>query len=115
MPTLTLPVKSHETSKPVERREIVRHVPDIADVVDDQPQIIYQNFEELCTRVQKLKLKDGQVLIKNNSVKLTQNTQVYYVPKLELLIDNHLDYTVFIYVWCISTSSESLKDLTLNK
>lgn len=95
--TINMPQKSHHTKKPAPRtaRSVVKDLPP-----DPANKWCYSSFSELCKRVHGLKsiiewnlqeLKDRIVLKKSN--------QLFLLPKIELMIDDSLGYTISIFGW----------------
>ena len=111
LPTLELPVKSHDTPKP-ERREIIRHIPE-EPVVDDQPHVIYKSYDEFCARLQKLKLGKWALSVSDKCV-LSQSSPVFRVPKFDIVINQSLDYVCYVFGWRL-LNSEVLRGPTTLK
>ena len=71
---MNLPQKSHEPTHN-ERRVMVKHV---EDETYDTVMPIYQNFQELCCRLQNLKVKEWTFSKSENTVKLNLYTNAFF-------------------------------------
>ena len=102
LPTKNLPLKSHEETSKVERRLPTSRVTTSTDEVVEK-EFVYKNLEELYKRVQKCKWVTNEWCItsENNIVKLTLSVQPHIVPYLEVVIDEHLKYTIIVFGWLL--------------
>ena len=105
VPTINLPVKSHETPKPPERRETVRHIAEPPPNDDQPPQPIYKTFQELCASAGKLKLQRWCLTQTQQRLILTLSEPPLCVPKFELYIDEGLHLKCAVCKWNVPAES----------
>ena len=95
LPTLNMPQKSHETTKPAPRpsRSVVKDY--------EQPlssSVYYKTFSELCQRVVGLKtINDWSHKLFADRLVLRKHVERFLLPELELIIDESLCYTVKVF------------------
>ncbi|RMX56832.1 hypothetical protein pdam_00025512, partial [Pocillopora damicornis] len=97
LPKLSMPKKTHETSKPEQRPEqtIVR------DLIK-KPQVHYKTFTEFCQRLTKLKsLQNWNIGTFSDRVVLKQVEIPYVLPKFEIVVDDRLAFTSGIYPYVV--------------
>ena len=93
LPKLSMPKKTHETSKPEQRpeRTIVR------DLIK-KLQVHYKTFTEFCQRLTKLKsLQNWNIGTFSDRAVLKQVEIPYVLPKFEIVVDDSLAFTVRVY------------------
>ena len=118
VPTKRLPAKSQDKSM-IERRELVRNE-DLDFQVSDKH--CYQNFDEFCSRVQRLQLTNWDININNNIVNLKKFISPYTLPYCEITIDVSLEFTIVILGWILpdthslhKTFFRSVRNVTLSE
>ena len=95
LPTLNMPKKSYDSRKPVPRpsRSIVRDHED-----NKTNKRIYKNFEELCVRLKSLKtLSTWKLEQLSDRMLIKRLSDSLVLPKLELIIDGSLGFTIKVY------------------
>ena len=83
---------------------------------------VYQNFEEFCNRITKLKLPEKWgIVIEQNNVHVFQKEEKHEIPFIDIYIENDLLYTIRIYAWFLPQShiiyslyQRSVKNITLS-
>lgn len=95
LPTLNMPAKSHETTKPTPRpgRSVVKDC--------EQPSsrsVCYKTFNELCQRVKGLKsINDWNHKLFADRLVLRKHVERFLLPELEIIIDESLCFTVKVF------------------
>lgn len=94
LPLLNMPRRSHESSKPPERRSIVRDVKPIAPVNTS----CYRTFEEFCHRAKSLKsLSEWSSKVLPDRFVFKKVVEPYLLPELEIVVDDSLGFTVKVF------------------
>ena len=91
-----MPSKSLQTSRPAprpERRPLVQ-----VEVPNVNANICYRTFSEFCKRINNLKsLTEWSLKVLSDRVVLKKEEDPYLIPKLEIVVDESLAYTVKVY------------------
>ena len=118
VPPKNLPAKSQDKPK-IERRELVRNE-DLDFQVSDKH--CYQNFDEFCSRVQRLQLTNWGININKDIVKLKKFISPYTLPYCDITIDVSLEFTIVILGWILpdihslyKTFFRSVRNVTLSE
>ena len=109
LPTLNLPVKSHESAPTTERREIIRHVTETFEA----PMPTYTNFQELCIRAEKLKLQPWTLTRNDSGLELSFPSKEFFVPRYQILINESLEVTCCVFGWRVPASAQFIQDHSL--
>ena len=100
LPTLNMPIKSHSIKKSTERRKIIKK--DLSPYDNSsQKSFIYLSFKELTDRTQKLKLSGWSLACNQDRICLKMIDPKFVLPKLELFIDDSLEYSISVYGWLL--------------
>ena len=95
MPTLNLPVKSHETEKALERPILIReHLP----ATSETKKACYLNINEFNKRCQNLKIA-WNFRINDTTTYLELNVSPFLIPKYCVKVDDSLDFTITVFNW----------------
>ena len=120
IPTLNLPVKSHQAARSTERRHI-NLVKDVATKEDEIKKPEYKNFQEFSKRVEKLKLHQWNINFLDETVIFKHTQKPFVSSKLEVIVDKSLNFTCIVYGWSLPNNSElynrhsrSLKNITIS-
>ena len=123
IPTQNLPIKSHDSIKPPERR----HINIVKDMVVESTENIkkpaYKDWTEFCNRVQKLKLHQWNIKFNDDSSAHFQHREKpYLVPKFEVIINDSLEFTCVVFGWSLPNVSciykhymRSLRNITISE
>ena len=118
VPTKHLPAKSQDKPK-IERRELVRNENLDFQVSDKH---CYQNFDEFCSRVQRLQLTNWDININKDIVNLRKLISPYTLPYCDITIDVSLESTIVILGWILpdthslyKTFCRSVRNVTLSE
>ena len=98
LPKLNMPKKSHETRKPEPRpkRTVVQDL-----IKKPSPQVHYKTFTEFCQRLTKLKsFQNWNIGTFPDRAVLKQVEIPYVLPKIEIVVDDSLAFTVRVYGCC---------------
>ena len=104
LPTLNMPKRSHDTTKSVTRpsRTMVTNNP-----VSEIAKKYYQSFNDLCERVKTLKtLNDWIVQELEDRLVLKKRSSQVMPPEIEIVIDDSLGFTIYVYGWLLSEDHE---------
>ena len=99
LPTLNMPKRSHDTTKPATRpsRTVVTNNP-----VTENAKKYYQSFNDLCKRVKTLKtLNDWIVQELEDRLVLKKKRSQVMLPEIEIMIDDSLGFTIYVYGWLL--------------
>ncbi|XP_012566352.2 uncharacterized protein LOC105850424 [Hydra vulgaris] len=96
LPTVNLPIKSHEKEKKVPRR----HISIVKDIVP-QKLINYSNLIDLQKKTQKLKLSGWEMTCNENNIKFKKLLPLYLLPKYEVVVDDSLAFTIIVFGWLL--------------
>jgi hypothetical protein len=114
LPTLNLPIKSYskvsvnERSKSsIEKRESA--VLNTQNSVSKQE--CYKSLADFIQRTQKLKLPIGWEVKNNNNLSIFKQDYQHAVPKLEILVDNELNYEILLYNWLIPNQMSYIQSI----
>ena len=116
IPSVNLPIKTHEQS-----HEKILHV-------DNEPKpkrqkfndfklntgvsYFYKNFTEICSRVPKLKtLKEWTKEIHSDRIVLKLKHEELVLPKIELIVDDSLGYTILTFGWFLPENHQLYKNI----
>ncbi|XP_047137374.1 uncharacterized protein LOC124813866 [Hydra vulgaris] len=120
VPTLNLPVKSHPTTKPTERRHL-NIVKDRTTINKNAYKPVYNTFEEFKMRIQKLKLNEWEISIFDETVLFKHMENPFLLSKFEVFVDTSLDYSCIVFGWSLPVCTElyklhsrSLKNITIS-
>ena len=105
LPSLNMPQKSFETDRK-ERRHL-----DLKTVtVEEEPQVCYKSFNELCKRVKAQKC-DGlwKTEVTDETVHLKKCVAPYVLPMYEVVIDISLGFSVAIFGWLLPNNHDIYK------
>ena len=102
LPTMNLPLKSHEDTKVKRKLPAFRSVTTETDDVERKEVFVYKDLDELHKRVQKCNwiAEKWYTTYENNAGKLTFNIEPHIVPYLEVLIDEKLQFTIIVWGSC---------------
>ena len=95
--TLNFPKRNHDATKPAARpsRSVVND-----DPVTESSKKYYQSLKYLCKRVKALKtLNDWIVQELEDSVVLKKESSQAMLPEIEIMIDDSLGFTIYVYVY----------------
>ena len=95
LPTLNLPKRSHDATKPAARpsRSVVND-----DPLTQSSKKYYQSFYDLCKRVKTLKtLNDWIVQELEDRLVLKKKSSQVTLPEFEIMIDDSLGFTIYVY------------------
>ena len=104
LPTMNLPLKSHEDTKVERKLPAFRIVTTTeTDDVEGKEVLVYKDLDELHKRVQKCNwiTEKWYTTYENNAVKITFNIEPHIVPYLEVVIDEKLQYTIIVFGWLL--------------
>ena len=94
LPLLNMPRRSHETSKPLERRFIVQDVKPIEPVNTS----CYGTFVEFCHRPKSLKsLTEWKSKVLADRFVFKKVVEPYLLLELEIVVDHSLGFTVKVF------------------
>ena len=100
VPTKNLPTKSQDQPPKTERRELLRN-----EALNIDFQISnkhwYQNFDEFCCRVQRLRLTNWDININKDIVNLKQFIPPYTISYCDITIGISLEFTIVILGWLL--------------
>ena len=97
LPILNLPQKSHSTFKSPERR----HINIVKETEPLIPKKWCKSFTELCSKTATLKLTNWEVKQCETSICFKQFEEPYMVPKYQIVVDDSLAFTCYIYGWLL--------------
>lgn len=104
LPTLNMPKRSHDTTKPATRpsRTVVTNNP-----VTENAKKYYQSFNDLCKRVKTLKTLNDWIVqeLEDRLVFKKKRSQVM-LPEIEIMIDDSLGFTIYVYGWLLPEDHE---------
>ena len=106
LPTINLPVKSHET--PVVERRHINIVTEFKDV-DMEQQLCYNNFPELIKRVENLKLQHWSVVRTDDKISFKYYVQPYMIPYLDVTVSENLEFRIIVFAWLLPYTHEIYK------
>ena len=119
LPTLNLPVKSHDT-KPTTTRAARSIVKDVAP--EDQNEKCYYSYKELLVRVKALKFSKDWTQEEMNDRLLLKKVSTVILPELQIIIDDSLGVTVSVFGWLLPDDHEiyietfrSVTNITVSK
>ena len=104
LPTLNLPRRSHDSTKPAARpsRSVVND-----DPVTESSKKYYQSFNDLCKRVKTLKtLNDWIVQELEDRLVLKKKSSQVTLPEIEIMVDDSLGFTIYVYGWLLPEDHE---------
>ena len=103
LPTMNLPLKSHEDTKVERKLPAFRIVTTETDDVEGKEVFVYKDLDELHKRVQKCNwiTEKWYTTYENNAVKLTFNIGPHIVSYLEVVIDEKLQFTIIVFGWLL--------------
>ena len=104
LPTLNFPKRNHDATKPAARpsRSVVND-----DPVTESSKKYYQSFNDLCKRVKALKtLNDWIVQELEDRVVLKKESSQATLPEIEIMIDDSLGFTIYVYGWLLPEDHE---------
>ena len=97
MPVLKLPQKSHSTSKSPARR----HIYIFKDRETPSSKKWCKNFTELRKKTFSLKLTNWVISQCETNISFKLFEEPFIVPKYEIVVDDSLGFTCFIYGWLL--------------
>ena len=97
LPSINLPIKSHNCLPSVERRINVRHSQEASN--SKSKIYFYTSFDEFYKRIALLQLNDWNVTSSQNAVVLRKFLLPCIVPHIKILVDESLEFTVFVFGW----------------
>ena len=96
LPTVNMPRQKSEGDK---KQRTARSAP---VVCQPAPAHCYENFKEVCQRVQGLKsLNDWHIIFQEDRVILKLHQVPYLLPKYEIIVDYSLGYTISLFGWLL--------------
>ena len=104
LPTLNMPKRSHDTTKPAARpsRSVVNVNP-----ITESSKKYYQSFNDLCKRVKTLKtLNDWIVQELEDRLVLKKKSSQVMLPEIQIMIDDSLGFTIYVYGWLLPEDHE---------
>lgn len=104
LPTLNMPKRSHDTTKPAARpsRSVVNFNP-----ITESSKKYYQSFNDLCKRVKTLKtLNDWIVQELEDRLVLKKKSSQVMLPEIQIMIDDSLGFTIYVYGWLLPEDHE---------
>ena len=104
LPTLNMPKRSHDTTKPAARpwRSVVNVNP-----ITESSKKYYQSFKDLCKRVKTLKtLNDWIVKELEDRLVLKKKSSQVMLPEIQIMIDDSLGFTIYVYGWLLYEDHE---------
>ena len=103
LPTMNLPLKSHEDTKVERKLPAFPIVTTETDDVEGKEVFVYKDLDELHKRVQKCNwiTEKWYTTYENNAVKLTFNIEPHIVPYLEVVIDEKLQFMIIVFGWLL--------------
>ena len=113
LPTMNLPLKSHEDTKVDRKLPAFRIVTTERDDVERKEVFVYKDLDELHKRVQKCNwiTEKWYTTYENNAVKLTSNIEPHIVPYLEVVIDEKLQFTIIVLGGCYQIVMHYMKTI----
>ena len=102
MPTLNLPVKSHETAPPPERNP-PRHREPLPQKSDT---LCYKDRDDLVKRLGKLKISPWTFRLRENGVYIELLEATHILPKIQIRVNEVLDISIFVYNWSLPKDHE---------
>ena len=111
IPTQNMPSKSlpSASSLPERRHLNIVKKDDVSDIAENKS--CYKIFDELCTRVAKLKLNEWDVTHKKeNRFSLKKFVPPFIVPQFEVAINSSLKFTVAVYGWILPENHNIYSD-----
>lgn len=104
LPTLNMPKRSHDTTKPAARpwRSVVNVNP-----ITESSKKYYQSFKDLCKRVKTLKtLNDWIVQELEDRLVLKKKSSQVMLPEIQIMIDDSLGFTIYVFGWLLPEDHE---------
>ena len=95
VPTLNLPVKSHDSQKSTERR----HLYVVKDIAEKQREPLYRNISDFLRRLKNLNLSSWNIEVIGEKVSFKQMEDPYATPKYEIVLTEDLNYTCVVFGW----------------
>lgn len=95
LPTLNMPKRSHDTTKPAARplRSMVNDNP-----VTESSNKYYQSFSDLCKRVKTLKTLNNWIVQElEDRLVLKKKSSNVMLPEIQIMIDDSLGFTIYVY------------------
>ena len=99
LPTMNLPLKSHEDTNVERKLPAFRIVTTETDDVEGKEVFVYKDLDE-CKSVIWITEK-WYTTYDNNVVKLAFNIEPHIVPYLEVVIDEKLQFTIIVFEWLL--------------
>ena len=104
LPTLNIPKRSHNTTKPKARRAL--SVVNDNTSTEEPRKKCYSSFSELCKRIKVLKtLNEWTVKFLEDRLVLQKRSNLM-LPELEIMIDDSLGFTISVYGWFLPEDHE---------
>ena len=119
LPTVNLPIKSHETIKSPERThpDTVKYV-----AVKESKKPMYKTFADFCNRAQKLKLSNWTVDFTDTNSSFKLFSSPYAIPNIHVIVDSSLQFNCAVYGWILpddhklyKTHFRSLRNVTISQ
>ena len=104
LPTLNMPKRSHDTTKPAARplRSVVNDNP-----VTESSNKYYQSFSDLCKRVKTLKTLNNWIVQElEDRLVLKKKSSNAMLPEIQVMIDDSLGFTIYVYGWLLPEDHE---------
>ena len=95
MPTLNLPVKSHETQQPPERKPPTPRAP----VTPKTKPSCYNDFDDFSKRLTKLKIHPWTFRLRETTMYIEHYEHSHILPRIQIRVKESLEFTIFIYNW----------------
>ena len=108
LPTLNMPKRSRDTTKPKARRAL--SVVNDNTSTEEPRKKCYSSFSELCKRIKALKtLNERTVKFLEDRLVLQKRSNLM-LPELEIMIDDSLGFTISVYGWFLPEDHEIYTD-----
>ena len=108
LPTLNLPVKSHDSQKSTERR----HLYVVKDIPEKQRGPLYRNITDFLRRLKNLNLSSWNIEVIGQKASFKQMEDPYATPKYEIVLAEDLSYTCVVFGWPLPNDNERYKNVT---
>ena len=106
-PTINLPIKSHETEIPAERRNLNK----VEGIAPSSKQTeAYKDIPHFEKSISNLKLYGWKVTNINNNYHFKSFTSPYTIPHYEVIVNANLEFIILVYGWSLPHDSFLYKD-----
>ena len=112
LPSLNLPVKSHEVPEKARKLPATRN-----DTTESQQQLYcYKDFDSVLSAVSKMKMDEWNIVERDNvdagrSVVFRFKKSPELLPRYEVIVDCSMEFSVFVYDWPLPDEHQIYREL----